>query len=200
MSSYKIIHEAHASLGNLILRRVQETTDYKPTLVTSAPRFGAIDQATCFISVYLRRVGPDEEGLNGNAGHGYIEEVEGQKVWIRGPIFTRLDFLISTWGDNEKMEHELLASVMQTIADHPVLTGELLKGDSFRKDEELPLIMSNKLSDDVLSRFWSSVNQPMRPAVECWTTVPLYPSERRPLNKSVIDRDIRTGFHHGDEL
>jgi hypothetical protein len=199
MSSYKIIHEAHASIGNLILRKIRETTDHNPTLVTSPPRFGALDELTdAFVSVYLRRVGPDEEGLGGNAGWGYVEQVDGQEVMRRGPTFTRLDFLISTWSKNEKTEHELLASVMQTIIDHPVLKGTQLEGESFQGDEELPLIMSSKLSDDVLARFWSSVNQPIRPAIECWTTVPLHPSKRMPVNKRVIDNEIRTGLKRND--
>ena len=54
----------------------------------------------------------------------------------------------------------------------------------------LPIILSQKLDEGVLSRFWSSLNQPLKPAVQCWTTVAIYPGGAREI-KRVTEKDVR---------
>ena len=49
---------------------------------------------------------------------------------------------------------------------------------------------AQKLDETVLSRFWSSLNQPLKPAIQCWTTIPLYPSTTRPIQR-VREREVR---------
>ena len=68
--------------------------------------------------------------------------------------------------------------------------GADLKGESFKKDQYLPVSMSQKLDEGVLSRFWASLNQPMKPAIQCWTTVPIYPSGEVEIRR-VQEKDVR---------
>jgi hypothetical protein len=46
------------------------------------------------------------------------------------------------------------------------------------------------LDEGVLSRFWASLNQPMKPAIQCWTTVPIFPAGEAPITR-VQEKDVR---------
>ena len=74
--------------------------------------------------------------------------------------------------------------------EHPTLSGANLKGESFAPDDYIPLLLSQKLDETVLSRFWSSLNQPLKPAIQCWTTIPLFPTTGRPIQR-VREREVR---------
>jgi hypothetical protein len=38
--------------------------------------------------------------------------------------------------------------------------------------------------------FWASLNQPLKPAIQCWTTVPILPSPTTPVTR-VVEKDVR---------
>ena len=69
-----------------------------------------------------------------------------------------------------------MGGAIKGLLENPTIRGAELKGDSWKSDDFLPLSLSQKLDEGVLSRFWASINQPMKPAIQCWTTVPIYPS------------------------
>jgi len=71
-----------------------------------------------------------------------------------------------------------------------VLRGEQLKGESFASDDYLPIFLSQKLDEGVLTRFWTSLNQPLKPAIQAWTTIPLFSDRSVPI-KRVVDREVR---------
>ena len=106
------------------------------------------------------------------------------------PMWLRLDYLISCWAQTPEEEQLLLGATIKTIMEHPTIRGAQLKGESFQPDDYLPLLLSQKLDETVLSRFWSSLNQPLKPAVQCWTTIPLYPTTSRPITR-VREREVR---------
>jgi len=56
--------------------------------------------------------------------------------------------------------------------------------------KEVPLLLSQRLDEGVLSRFWASLNQPLKPAIQCWTTIPIYPSPHDEVHR-VMERDVR---------
>ena len=73
-----------------------------------------------------------------------------------------------------------------------VRADQLRKGDVvlIEADDYIPILMSQKLDEGILSRFWSSLEQPLKPAIQCWTTIPLYPSTSYPVYR-VQDREVR---------
>jgi hypothetical protein len=58
-----------------------------------------------------------------------------------------------------------------------------LKGESFDNDFELPVSLSSRLDEGTLARFWGSLNQPIRPAVQAWTTVPIVSEKLHPFRR-----------------
>jgi hypothetical protein len=106
------------------------------------------------------------------------------------PMWLRLDYLISCWAQTPEEEQLLLGATIRTFMEFPTIRGEQLKGTSFEPDDYIPLLMSQKLDETVLSRFWSSLNQPLKPALQCWTTIPLYPTTSRTFTR-VREREVR---------
>ena len=83
-----------------------------------------------------------------------------------------------------------MGAAIKGILEHPTMKGAELKGDSLLSVTEIPLLLSQRLDEGVLSRFWASLNQPLKPAIQCWTTVPIYPIKEEPITR-VQERDVR---------
>ena len=65
--------------------------------------------------------------------------------------------------------------MIRTIMEHPSLARDRLKGGSFEDDFKLNILMSARLDEGTLARFWGSLNQPVRPAIQAWTAIPIIP-------------------------
>ena len=61
--------------------------------------------------------------------------------------------------------------------ENPEITRDKLKGQSFEDDFKLHILMSARLDEGTLARFWGSLNQPVRPAVQAWTAIPILPEK-----------------------
>ncbi len=66
-----------------------------------------------------------------------------------------------------------------------MLDGERLRGQSFLFEEkfDLPLSISARLDEGTLARFWGSLNQPIRPAIQLWTLLPILPERLEPFSR-----------------
>ncbi len=118
-------------------------------------------------------------------------------------MWIRLDYLISTWAQTSEDEQLLLGLVIRTIMENPALTkGEQLRGDSFEDDFQLGLLLSTRLDEGTLARFWGSLSQPVRPAIQAWTTIPLIPEKMERFTKvtsrKLAFRDLNEPQQEGD--
>jgi hypothetical protein len=106
------------------------------------------------------------------------------------PLWIRLDYLISCWAQTPEEEQLLMGCAIKGLVEHPTISGVDLKGDSMASEQYLPVSLSAKLDEGVLSRFWASLNQPMKPAIQAWTTVPIYPQGEVEIRR-VQEKDVR---------
>ena len=51
------------------------------------------------------------------------------------------------------------------------------------------VLLSTRLDEGTLARFWGSLNQPIRPAIQAWTAVPIIPEKMEPFRR-VEDRRL----------
>jgi hypothetical protein len=192
---HHIIKETSESLGELLQSVFRESGYKRVHLVVAAPKQDAIEGKLPAVSVYLYNLVPDYEGNFGNRSELYVEKVvdpDGslREVAREQPIWVRLDYLISTWAQTPEEEQLLIAAAIKGIIEHPTLSGAELKGESFSSVNELPLLLSQKLDEGVLSRFWASLNQPLKPAIQCWTSIPIWPSRESGFTR-VLEKDVR---------
>ncbi|MCS6912931.1 MAG: Pvc16 family protein [Myxococcales bacterium] len=192
---HHIIKETSDTIGELLKEQYRHIGYKRVHLVVAAPKQDAIEGKLPAVSVYLYNITLDEEGISNNRTGRYIDEEigpDGQvyEVAREMPLWLRLDYLISCWAQTPEEEQLLLGATIKTLLEHPTLRGQQLKGDSFEADDYIPILLSQKLDEGVLSRFWSSLEQPLKPAIQCWTTIPLYPSVSTPIQR-VVDREVR---------
>lgn len=192
---HHIIKETSDTIGELLKEQYRQIGYRRVHLVVAAPKQDAIEGKLPAVSLYLYNITLDEEGISNNRTGRYIEEEIGSDGQIHEvaremPLWLRLDYLISCWAQTPEEEQLLLGATIKTLLEHPTLRGQQLKGDSFEADDYIPILLSQKLDEGVLSRFWSSLEQPLKPAVQCWTTIPLYPSVSTPIQR-VVDREVR---------
>jgi len=194
-SQHHIIKEAGETIGQLLQAVFKENGYKRVHLVVAAPKEDAVEGKLPAVCVYLYNIQLDEEGLGSNRADSFIETIIGtdgreRDVQREMPMWVRLDYLVSTWAQTPEEEQLLMGAAIKGMLEHQVVRGQDLKGESFSQDFFLPLQMSQKLDEGVLSRFWASLNQPMKPAIQCWTTVPIYPAGEVEI-KRVQEKDVR---------
>ena len=67
--------------------------------------------------------------------------------------------------------------IIRTVMENAEITRDKLKGQSFEDDFKINLLMSARLDEGTLARFWGSLNQPVRPAIQAWTAIPILPEK-----------------------
>lgn len=192
---HHVIKEAGESIGQLLQTIFRDHGYRRVHLVVAAPKSEAIEGKMPAVGVYLYNMTIDEEGVYANHSGQIIEKVVGEdgkskELARRMPLWVRLDYLITTWAQTPEEEHLLMGAAIKGVIEHPVLRGADLKGESWQEDTYLPILLSQKLDEGVLSRFWSSLSQPLKPAIQLWTTVPVYPDGEVEIQR-VIERDVR---------
>jgi hypothetical protein len=191
---HHIIKEATETFVHLIETNFKDNGYKRVHVIVEAPRPDAVEGKLPAVCLYLYQVAPDWEA-NGihrkytetrriRTPEGKIIEVEQQ-----GPSWVRLDYLVSTWAQTPEDEQLLLALAIKLIADTPTLQGEQLKGEAWPEEYDLPLVMAGRLDESTLARFWGSLNQPIRPAIQLWTVVPILSDTVTPF-KRVEERVI----------
>ncbi len=195
---HHIIKETSDSLSRLLQDEFRKNGYKRVHIVEEAPKPDAIEGKLPAVSVYLYQVALDTEGVDGNVttelvtlekDDGTIEEFRRRRrLWIR------LDYLISTWAQTPEDEQLLLGLVIRTIMENPAIRADQLRGETFEEDFNLYLLLSTRLDEGTLARFWGSLSQPVRPAVQAWTTIPIVPEAMQPFrrveHRSLVYRDL----------
>ena len=194
-AQHHIIKDAGETIG-LLLQAAFKDNGYKRVhLIVGAPKQDAIEGKLPALNVYLFNILIDEEGITGNRGRQYIEtEIgpDGKPVELirEGPITVRLEYLISTWAQTPEEEQLLMGAAIKALIENQVISGANLKGNSFAVADYLPITLVQKLDEGVLSRFWASLSQPFKPALQVMTTVLIYPSGGQTFQR-VQEKDVR---------
>lgn len=194
-AQHHAIKEAGESIGQLLQGIFRDNGYRRVHMVPAAPKQEAIEGKMPAVGVYLYNITVDEEGIYANHTGQLIEKVVGEdgkakEIAKRMPLWVRLDYLLTTWAQTPEEEHLLMGAAIKGLIEHPTIQGHELKGESWREGMYLPILLSQKLDEGVLSRFWSSLNQPLKPAIQCWTTVPIYPDGGVEIQR-VIEKDVR---------
>ena len=194
-AQHHIIKETTDTLVELLETTFKDAGYKRVHLIVEAPKPDAIEGKLPAVCLYLYQVAPDWDAVGLPRDFDTSKRIrtpEGRviEVQIKEPNWVRLDYLISTWAQTPEEEQLLMGGAIKGLLEHPTISGPDLKGESWKPDMQLPLQLSQKLDEGVLSRFWASINQPMKPAIQCWTTVPIYPAGEVEIRR-VQEKDIR---------
>jgi hypothetical protein len=183
---HHIIKETSDSLSRLFQEEFKRNGYKRVHIVDTAPKPDAVEGKLPAVSIYLYQLALDPEGFEGNATTEYVEvkQPDGtmKEFHRRRRMWVRCDYLVSAWAQTPEDEQLLLGLILRTTLDNPYISREKLRGTTFEEsldpsDEGLPLMLATRLDEGTLSRFWGSLNQPVRPAVQVWTGVPIIPEK-----------------------
>ncbi|GAB4514474.1 MAG: hypothetical protein Tsb0020_33000 [Haliangiales bacterium] len=205
---HHIIKETSESVSRLLQEEFKRNGYKRVHLIEEAPKPDAVEGKLPAVSVYLYQVSLDPVGVDGNIHHEIVEVEQDdgtvEEFMRRRRLWLRLDYLISTWAQTSEDEQLLLGLVIRTIMENPAMDKEMLRGDSFEDDFKLGLLMSTRLDEGTLARFWGSLSQPVRPAVQAWTTIPIIPEKlerfTRVTERSLSFRDLNDSRQQVEEM
>jgi hypothetical protein len=188
---HHIIKETSDSLSRLFQEEFKRSGYKRVHVVDTAPKPDAIEGKLPAVSIYLYQIAIDPEGMYANASHEIVEAKQDdgsmKEFYRRRRVWVRCDYLVSAWAQTPEDEQLLLGIILRTTIDNPEITGDRLRGTSFAESigegEGLPLMLGIRLDEGTLSRFWGSLNQPVRPAIHMWTAVPIIPEKMDELTR-----------------
>ena len=174
---HHIIKETSETLSRLLQDEFKRNGYKRVHIVEQAPKPDAIEGKLPAVSVYLYQLSIDPEGYDSTPHSELVEMPQDdgtiKEYFRRRRLWVRLDYLMSAWAQTPEDEQLLLGLAIKTLSDTNYLEGDALKGESFPKDYYLPITTAGRLEEGTLARFWGSLNQPIRPALQMWTVVPV---------------------------
>lgn len=178
---HHIIKETSETLSRLLQDEFKRNGYKRVHIVEQAPKPDQIEGKLPAVSVYLYQLSIDPDGFDANAYNEIVEvpQEDGtiKEYTRRRRLWLRLDYLFSAWAQTPEDEQLLLGLIIRTVMENPLISGEQLRGASFEPDYRLPLNLAARLDEGTLARFWGSLNQPVRPAVQAWSAVPILPEK-----------------------
>ncbi len=201
---HHVIKETSDSLSRLFQDEFKRNGYKRVHIVDGAPKPDAVEGKLPAVSIYLYQIALDPEGFENQAVHDVVEvkQEDGtfKEFFRRRRLWVRLDYLVSAWAQTPEDEQLLCGLALRTIIDNAEIPKERLKGTTFDDNMDspdftgLPLWLNTRLDEGTLARFWGSLNQPVRPAIQVWTVVPIVPEKmsefQRVRSRSLEYRNI----------
>ena len=176
---HHIIKETSETIARLLQDEFRRNGYKRVHIVDKAPKPEEIEGQLPAVSVYLYQMSIDPEGTDSTPHSEVVEIVQPdgtiKEFYRRRRLWVRLDYLLSAWAQTPEDEQLLLGLIIRTIMENTELERDQLKGNSWEDDFKLHTLLSSRLDEGTLARFWGSLNQPVRPAVQAWTAVPILP-------------------------
>jgi hypothetical protein len=178
---HHIIKETSETLSRLLQDEFKRNGYKRVHIVEQAPKPDAIEGKMPAVSVYLYQMSIDPDGYDSNV-HNELVEIQQddgsvKEFMRRRRLWVRLDYLLSAWAQTPEDEQLLLGLIIRTVMENPLIERDRLKGNSFEPEFAMHLHISSRLDEGTLARFWGSLNQPIRPAVQAWSTIPIIPEK-----------------------
>ncbi len=195
---HHIIKETSDTLSRLLQDEFKRSGYKRVHVLEEAPKADAIEGKLPAVSVYMFQISPDFTGVVGNLTREMVkvqQEDGSEKEFSRERRrFIKLEYFISTWAQTPEDEQLLLGLVIRTVMENRVVPHDRLRGESFEDDYKMFIALAPKLDEHTLSRFWSNIQQPMRPALHVFTVVPIIPQVVTPLTRvekrQLVYRDL----------
>ena len=166
MSQFEVIKDINETLKELLKESFKKTGFTTVTVSTDRPKKDNIKNMPT-VSCYMYHVGfhPGYKERTDTLVSSYDKTGNIVEYYQDAPVYLFAHFIISVWGNKPDEENLLLGLAIKTFLEHPVMTGELLKGDAWFPDDKIN-VYPNLQADfnDTLS-FWRSLNEELRPSM-----------------------------------
>jgi hypothetical protein len=196
---HHIIKETSDTFSKLLAAEFKGAGYKRVHIVDEAPKPDTIEGKLPAVSMYLYQVSLDPVQKYGGVLWENFEEEDDdgnvQEYKRRQILWVRLDYLVSTWAQTPEDEQLLMGLIIRAVLDNPSLEESQMRGESFG-DHRLFLDWCPRLDEGTMARFWGSLSQPIRPAIQVFTVIPIRPDRRKRVyrvhERSLNFRDINS--------
>jgi hypothetical protein len=193
MPKYQVIRDVGQSLLG-VLRAELSANRSKAKAYLAAPTAELLRKNAPCLVLYLYDLRPTID-VRTNENWHLEEEVTDEKgethvVRYARPLEMGLRYLLTAGADDLGDEHEILALGMKAFLDHPKLTGEQLLGDSFFRQDTLPVHHDTEFTLETAAAVFSGLGQSARLAVGYRTDARLFSGRELGRSKRVRERHI----------
>lgn len=193
MPKHQVIRDVGQSLL-AVLRGELSANKSKAKAFLAAPTAEFLRKNSPSLVLYLYDIRPAID-VRANENWHLEEEItdengETHVVRYARPLEMGLHFLLTASADDLADEHEVLALGMKAFLDHPKLTGEQLLGDSFSRQDSLPVHHDTGFTLETSAAVFSGLGQSARVAVGYRTEARLFSGRELGRSKRVRERHI----------
>lgn len=184
MAALTVLRDVNETIKQLLKNRIPELSD-ENAIIFDSP--GDIEQVTTpKLSVFLYKI----------SENGYLRNTEPEPVNLNlmryPPLTLDLSYLLTPYAANRDTELILIESIMQTLYDNPVFSGDMLQGNLAAASNDKIRITPYGLSLDDLNKLWSTFpNKTYKLSLSYIVTPVRVPSGRpdRGITR-VVERDV----------
>ena len=193
MAKHQVIRDVGQTLLG-VLRAELSSQRSKAKAYLAAPTTDFLRKNAPCLVLYLYDIRPSVD-VRTNENWHLEEEITDEKgethvVRYARPLEMGLHYLITAAADDLADEQEILALGMKAFLDHPKLHGEQLAGDSFFKQDSLPLHHDTEFTLDTAAAVFTGLGQTARVAIGYRTEARLFSGRELGRSKRVRERHI----------
>ena len=191
MSQFEVIQDINETLKELLQDSFKKAGFSTVKVSTERPKKDNIKEmptVNCFM--YHLGFHPNYKERTDSLVSSYDRQGNIVEYYQDAPVYLFAHFILSVWGSSPKEENLLLGLAIKTFLEHPVIEGELLKGDSWYPDDKIN-VYPNLQADfnDTLS-FWRSMNEELRPCVYYFVRFRIESDRKSGEVRRVTERDF----------
>ncbi len=166
MSQFEVIRDIGKTLEELLKSSFKERGFTTVNVSTDKPKKDNIKNLPT-VSCYLYHVAfaPGYKERNQTLVSTHDREGRIVEYYQDAPLYLHGHFIISVWGNSPAEENLLLGLAIKTLLENPIVTGDLLKGDSFYPDDKLNVYPNLQTDFNDVLTFWRSMGEDIRPSV-----------------------------------
>jgi hypothetical protein len=193
MPKHQVIRDVSQSLLGVLRAELSEQKSKARAHLAQPTAEFLRKNAPCLV-LYLYDIRPSID-VRTNENWHLEEEVtdengETHVVRYARPLEMGLHYLLTAAADDPGDEQEVLAIGMKAFLDHPKLQGDQLQGDSFFRQDALPLHHDTGFTLETASGVFSGLGQSARLAVGYRTEARLFSGRELGRSKRVRERHI----------
>ena len=194
MSQFEVIKDINETLKELLKESFKSAGFTTVSVSTDRPKKDNIKNMPT-VSCYMYHVGfhPGYKERTDTLVSSYDRQGNIVEYYQDAPVYLFAHFIISVWGNSPNEENLLLGLAIKTVLEHPVMTGELLKGDSWYPDDKVNVYPNIQADfNDTLS-FWRSLNEELRPSIYYFVRFRIESDRKSSEVRRVIGKDFALG-------
>ncbi len=191
MSQFEAIKDVNETLKELLKESFKKTGFTTVTVSTDRPKKDNIKNMPT-VNCYLYHVGfdPSYRERTDTLVSSYDKAGNVIEYYQDAPVYLRAHFIISVWGNSPNEENLLLGLAVKTFGEHPMIVGELLKGESWYPDDRLNVYPNLQADFNDTMSFWRSLNEDLRPSVYYFVKFRIESDRRSGETRRVVEKEM----------